>query len=224
MKRLISILFLSLLFLVLNAWAADQTVNLAGTWILDGQKSDPFPHPLQNLGAPQMGGSQGNLEGGGGGGGRGGTLSGGDMGGGMPGGGMGGGMPRGGTRGPGMGTVPAQTPPMIIEQNETQLKISRTGMVQGKPTPVFETYLLDGEEHAQTTQIPGSPDPIKVVTSTKLKKNSLQVHITTYGPKNKGEMKREFSLSKDGKTLTVNSTNSTPTGDWVQRQVYHKQE
>jgi hypothetical protein len=94
----------------------------------------------------------------------------------------------------------------------------------GKEVPVVENYILDGAEHAQTTQIPGSPDSVKVVTSAKLKKNSLLVRITTYGPKNKGEIKKEFSLSKDGNTLTVRSSNMTPMGEMVQAQVYHKEE
>jgi hypothetical protein len=219
MKQLISVLLFSLLCLVLNTWAAEQVVNLAGTWILDAQKSDPFPHPIRNLGAPQMGGSEGNPEMGGGAPG-GGTPSSRDMRGGMPGGGMGGGFPGMG-RGP---QQPTQNPPMVIEQNGTELRISRTGRVMGKEMPVFENYTLDGAEHVQSTQIPGSPEPVKVVIIAKAKKNGVLVRITTYGPKNKGQMKREFQLSKDGKTLTVKSTNATPTGDMIQDQIYHRQE
>jgi len=220
MKRLAAIIGFAVLCLNSTIWAAEQPVNLAGRWILDVKHSDPFPHPLQNLGAPQMGGSEGNVNAGGGG--MGSTPSSRDFGGGMPGGRMGGGMPGGGSgRGP---QSTAQNAPMIIDQSESELRISRTGMVMGKEVPVAENYILDGAEHAQTTQIPGSPDPVKVVTSAKLKKNSLLVRITTYSPKNKGEIKKEFSLSKDGNTLTVRSSNMTPMGEMIQSQVYHKEE
>ena len=222
MKRLIPILLFSLLCLILNTWAAEQPANLAGTWILDAKKSDPFPQPLRNLGAPQMGGSSRgeDMDGGG----RGSSPASRDTGEGMPGGGMGGGIPGGSGRGFGRGPQStAQSAPMVIEQRETELRISRTGVVMGKETPVLESYLLDGAEHTQMTQLSGSPDPVKVVTSAKLKKNSLQVRITIHGPNNKTEVKKEFSLSKDGKTLTVKSQNTTPMGVMVQDQVYHKQ-
>jgi hypothetical protein len=223
MKLLISILLFSLLCPILNTWAAEQQVNLAGTWILDAKKSDPFPQPLRNLGAPQMGGSSRGEEMDGGG--RGSTPAGKDPGGGMPGDGMGGGIPGGGTSRFGRGPQPtAQNAPMVIEQNETELRISRTGSVMGKETPVLESYLVDGAEHTQMNQLSGAPDPVKVVTSAKLKKNSLLVRITIYNPKNKTDVKREFALSKDGKTLTVKSQNTTPTGVMVQDQVYHRQE
>jgi hypothetical protein len=218
MKRPISILLLSLLCLILNTWAAEQVVNLAGTWILDTKNSDPFPHPIRNLGAPSMGGSDRNVEAGGGAP-SGGTPSSTDMQGGMPGGRMGRSFPGTG-RGP---QQPAQNPPMVIEQNGTELKISRIGRVMGKEVPMLENYVLDGAEHAQTTQVPGSPDSVKVVIVAKPKKNSVQVRITTYG-KNKGAMKKEFLLSKDGKTLTVKSTTATPTGDMIQDQIYNKAE
>jgi hypothetical protein len=217
MKRSVSIFLCSILCLILNTWAADRLVDLSGTWILDVQKSDPFLHPIRNLGAPSMGGSEGNLDAGDR---RGGTPSSRDMSAGMPGRSMGGGFP-------GMGRGPQQSgqnPPMIIEQNEAELRISRTGLIMGKQTPVFENYTVDGTEHAQIAQIPGSPDPVKVVVIAKAKKNGVQVRITTYGPKSKGQMKREIMLSKDGKTLTLKSTNATPTGDLIQDQVYHKKE
>jgi hypothetical protein len=42
-------------------------------------------------------------------------------------------------------------------------------------------------------------------------------------PQGKNEVKREYSLSKDGKTLTLNTTNTGPKGQLVQKQVYQKQ-
>ncbi len=222
MKRLISILLFSLLCPILYTWAAEQPVNLAGTWILDAKKSDPFPQPLRNLGAPQMGGSSRGEEMDGGG--RGSTPAGKDTGGGMPGGGMDGSIPGGMPRS-GRGPQPtAQNAPMVIEQNETELRILRIGSVMGKETPVLERYPLDGAEHAHMTQLSGVPEPVKVVTIAKLKKNSLLVRITIYNPKNKTDAKKEFVLSKDCKTLTVKSQTTTPTSVMVQDQVYHRQE
>jgi hypothetical protein len=219
MKQLISILVLSLLCVCVNTWSADEVVNLAGTWILDAQNSDPFPHPLPNLGAPQFGS-------------RGSDTDAAPRGSSTPASrdtkpdyGSGGGRSDGGMRGFGRGPQSA-TPsvPMVIEQNGTDLKISRTSRVQGKEVPVTETYILDGADHAQTTQVSGSPDPVKGVTNAKPKKNSVLVRILINNPSNKTEVKREFLLSKDGKTLTVKSSNKTQMGEMIQDQVYRKAE
>jgi hypothetical protein len=219
MKQLIPIFVLSLLCGCVNAWSADEVVNLAGTWILDAQNSDPFPHPLPNLGAPQFGSRsldtdaapRGSS-----------TPASRDT---KPDYGSGGDRSGGGMRGFGSGLQSA-TPsvPMLIEQNGTDLKISRTSRIQGKEVPVTETYILDGADHAQTTQLSGSTDPIKVVTSAKPKKNSVLVRILIKNPSNKTEVKREFLLSKDGKTLTVKSSTKTRLGDMIQDQVYQKAE
>ncbi len=217
MKRMISILVFSLLCLSLNTWAADQLVNLAGTWILDSKNSDPSFLPMPNIGAPQMGRNNdgGEMDRGG----RGGTPASRDMSASTPGGGTGGSIPGFG-RGP---QSTASNAPMVIEQNESEVRISRTSRVMGKEMPVFERYRLDGADHTQMTQIAGSPDPVKVVTRAKLKKNSLLVLITSYAPQNKSELKKNFSLSKDGKTLTVKSSHTTSMGVLIQDQIYHKQ-
>jgi hypothetical protein len=219
MKQLISILVLSLLCVCVNTWPADEVVNLAGTWILDAQNSDPFLHPLPNLGAPQLGsrGSDTDAAPRGSG-----TPASRDT---TPAYGSGGDRSGSGMRGLGRGPQSA-TPsvPMVIEQSGTDLKISRTSRIQGKEVPVTETYILDGAEHAQTTQLSGSPDPVKVVTSAKPKKNSVLVRILINNPNNKTEVKREFLLSKDGKTLTVKSSSKTQMGEMIQDQVYRKAE
>jgi hypothetical protein len=217
MKRLISILLFSFLCLSLNALAGEQVVNLAGTWILDSKNSDPFFRPMPNLGAPQLGGNPvgGDMDGGT----LGATPASRDTRGGMP-------DRRPSSSMPGVGRGPQSTAPnapMIIEQKGNELRISRTSTIMGKETPVRENYVLDGVEHAQTTQIPGSPDPVKVVTSAKLKKKSMLVRIITYNPKNKVELRKEFLLSKDGRTLTVKSSSQTPMGAMIQDQIYHKQ-
>ncbi len=217
MKQLISIFVLSLLCVCVSSWSADELVNLAGTWILDAQNSDPRPHPLPNLGAPQFGS-------------RGSDTDAAPRGSSTPASrdtrpdyGLGGGGSDGGMRGPARGPQSAiPSVPMVIEQIGTDLKISRTSSAQGKEVPVTETYILDGADHTQTTQLPGSPDPVKVVISAKPKKNSVLVRILINNPTNKTEVKREFLLSKDGKTLTVKSSNKTPMGEMIQDQVYHK--
>jgi hypothetical protein len=218
MKPLISVLILLLLCLGVNTWSADEPVNLSGTWILDVQHSDPVPHPLPNLGAPQFqsrgGGADASA--------RGGTPASRDS---NPDYGSESGRSGGGMRSSGRGAQSAgQTVPMIIEQNGQDLRISRTSKVQGKEMPVTETYFLDGADHIQTTQVAGADDPVKVVTSAKPKKSSVQVRILINNPKNKIEVKREFLLSKDGKTLTLKSSNKSSIGEMIQDQVYHKAE
>jgi hypothetical protein len=234
MKQTI-LIFIGFAVLILgsSAWAADQEQSFGGTWLLDSKNSDPYPHPIANLGAPGLGpgGQAGGM--GGGMGGMGGGMGG--MGGGMPGGGMGGGMPGGmgggrgmggGTPGGGMGRGPQvanQNVPLVIEQTGNEIKMTRTMTVNGKEMPFVETFKCDGSEQPATIPIPNS-EPAKTLTTATLKKGKLQIRTVTEYPKSKSEAKREFSLSKDGKTLTMKSSATSPFGEMVQKQVYLKQE
>jgi hypothetical protein len=234
MKRVAMLAGIFVICVNLCAWAADDPANFSGTWILDSKNSDPFPHPIRDLGAPGMvvmpGGMGGGMPGGMGGGmpgGMGGGMPGG-MGGGMPG-GMGGGIPGGGMPGtmPGGGAggmKMAEPKPLVIQQNGSEVQISQTMIMNDKEIPMAEKYKLDGSEDVKMMPVPNIQEPVKVVTTATLKKNKIKTRRTTYIPKNKGDLKKEYSLSKDGKTLTVNTTNTTIYGDLVQKQIYHKQE
>jgi hypothetical protein len=219
MKRL-SLFCLGIFCLGLFAGTADSPANFSGTWILDTKNSDPFPHPVMGLsGGLDMSG--GDISANSSGGRMGGTPpSSRDMGGGR-GGGMTGRMPGGRSgRGP---VATTEEPPMLIRQSETELEISRTAKVNGQDVPVVDKYKTDGSEVISSVPIPNSPDRVKISTKAKLKKNKLVIQTTNYYPQGKSTIKREYTLSKDGKTLTLNTTNVGARGQLVQKQIFLKQ-
>jgi hypothetical protein len=217
--RHVAIIGFAVLFTSLFAIAADPPANFSGTWNLDSKNSDPIPHPVMGLagGLDMSGGDIASDSSG-----RGGTLSSRDMGG-----GRGGGMPGGMRSGmPGAGGVIAvkDEPPMIIRQSETELEIARTLKVNGKDVPVVDKYKTDGSEAVSMMPIPNSSDQIKISTKATLKKNKFEVRTTNFYPQGKTEIKREYTLSKDGQTLTLNTTNVSSRGQLVQKQVFHRSE
>jgi hypothetical protein len=202
------------IFPILGASAADQPVSFSGAWMLDDKKSDPFHHPVivagsgLDMSGGDIGGDRSSM---------GGTPSSRDMGGGMPGG-------RGMQMPGGMGAqAPVKNPPLVIQQSETELEISRITTANGKEIPVIDKYKIDGSENVSMVQVPSSPNPVKVVTRATLKKNKFVVIMTSSNPQGKNEIKLEYSLSKDGKTLTLDTTNTSPKRQLVQKQVYQKQ-
>ncbi len=216
MKQPVTFIGVTALCLIINVWAAERLANFAGTWILDTKNSDPFLRPIRDLGAQVPGGGMG-------GGGMGGGGMPGGMGRGTPGGSMPGkGIPGKGT--PGRGTAESQPPPLIIEQTESELRITRTIFEGGKLAPVLVVYRFDESERVDAMPIPNSTEQAKVVTKIKWGKNKFQIRTTSYLPQGKNEIRREYSLSKDGKVLTVQTSDSTPMGELIQKQIYNRQE
>jgi hypothetical protein len=152
----------------------------------------------------------------------------GGMGGGI--GGMGGGIGRGGMGGGMAGEAPGSqhgaSAPMVIEQTETEIRITDT--VRGKQ--VVDTYRLDGKTvNEMVDQQPGfggggragfgqpqQPTGEKVPRSTlaKLNKGTLEIKEVSSSSNSKYTVKKTFTLSKDGKILTmkISTTTSAPTG------------
>lgn len=128
---------------------------------------------------------------------------------------------------------------MIIKQTESEIEIaSTTRGMGGKDFPVNEKYKLDGKDVEEMVPAMGSKNPVKRITQVSLKKNKLQVKQKTKNPIGDGETKKEYTLSKDGKQLTVftktttvmpapNMPNMPPMPATVmqteQKQVYNKQ-
>ncbi len=218
MKRVAAAVFFAVIFLAFIAQAADE-LGLSGTWILDKDKSDPFPRSLMAGNASGVGDvSMGGRGMGGMGGGMGG------MGGGM--GGMGGGARgRGGMGGPGAFTPP----PLTIEQNGNEVKLITKMQVNGKDMPPFtETFVCDGKQHEEVVATPGSPDKGKQTTKATLKKDKFVVERVNYSPPSaNGSMqtltKRTYTLSKDGKTMTLETTTQSTFMSNIQKQVYNRQ-
>ena len=219
MEKTTLIIGIIVLCLSSGPWAAGQDADFSGTWILDAKNSDPFPRPIMNLSAPT------NVEMGGGFGGMGG------MGGGMPPGGMGGGMPGGGMPGAGPGGKGPQAPPeygpLVIKQSSGDIQISTTMSMNGKEMPLAEAYKLDGNEVVEKVPAPNSPDGLKKTTKVTLKKNKLQVRVAVFNPQGKNETRKDYSLSKDGKTMTLHTKTTSSMGMMVfqteQKQIFTRQ-
>jgi hypothetical protein len=234
MKRLMIALVLAVLCFNLCLLSADKPLSLSGTYVQDVKNSDPFPK-YSNAGGFGGGGFGGGGFGGGG-------FGGGGFGGGMGGPGMGGpGMGGPGMGGPGGASAKKSDPnanaPQVtretrltIQQTEKEIQLSTVITTNGQPgQPIIEKFSLDGAENVEMQTNQNSAVQTKKVTKAKLKKDKLEVNTnTTYPPSPQYnasmtmEMKREYSLSKDGKTLTVKMSMGGMM-PWSQKLIYVKE-
>jgi len=139
---------------------------------------------------------------------------GGAPGGGAPGGGApGGGAPGGGAPGGGPGGGAAMQSAMTIKMSAAEMTITRTTAMGESETK----YVLDGKENTVTTQ--RGETKYKAVWDG----GNLTISGTTTSQRG-GErpMKEVYSLSADGKELTIASTRSGQQGETVRKQVYTK--
>jgi hypothetical protein len=215
MKRSAVVIGIVVLCLSCSIWAADQKVDFSGTWKQDMKLSDAAPKSTG--GGGMMGGMGGGMGGMGGGMGGGGMMGGGmgGMGGGM--GGMGGGMGRGGAQ---------RNLTLKIQQTDTEITIATVGVGQNG-ADVSETFKLDGsvkKELVTEAGFMGAPGTqVKQETKAKLSGSKLTVTQKKKSNTNPSTVKKEFSLSKDGKVLTFKySTSSTYSGS-TQKIVYNKE-
>jgi hypothetical protein len=225
MKRISAVVAFAFSCLCLNAWAADEPVSFSGTWVLDSAKSDPFPQPLLNLGTPVNAESPGGMRGGA----PGGAMPGGGMRGGIPGGGMPGGFPGGGrgTGREGGGAPTFQNPAILtIQQAGDEIQISSTTKnSDGKEIPLLmERHKLDGQEAVEMLTVPNSANQVKRTIKATLKKKRFQIVLKTFYPQGTSEIKREYSLSNDGKILRLDISTSRVTFQTLQKLIYDKQE
>jgi hypothetical protein len=134
---------------------------------------------------------------------------------------MGGGMPGG--KGGGGAQPSQQTAPLVIQQTENEMHISNTvkGM-DGKDIPMAEHYKLDGKEVVAMVPVPNSPNQVKITTKATSKKSKLQIRQTTISPQGNSESKKEYTMSKDGKTLTLEIMTTMLTFQSIQKLVYNR--
>jgi hypothetical protein len=216
--------FFAVLCISFIAQAAEEPAALMGKWGLDQAKSDPFPksQTAMNTSVGDVG------RGGGGMGGMGGGMGG--MRGGMPGGGFPGGMGGpGGAGGRGASGGPP-TPPNVtltIEQNGTEIKLTTVTEMGGKEFPPYvETLNCDGKQHENLIPIPNSQDKLKEKNKATFKKNKLVIEkISSSPPPQQMQTltKRNYSVSADGKTLTLETTIENTMSSMLQKQVYNRQ-
>jgi hypothetical protein len=183
---------------------AARKIDFSGTWILDPNKTDRAPTMQGNVGGRSQGGF-----------GRGGRTGGGRTGGGRTGGG-GGGMPG--------GAMPTADPRIVIAQTESELTISHTSEDASEGSAeIRQVYKLDGSESVN----PGFPAGGDVRARASWDKEKLVVLGTQRGARagvaSELVIKQEFSLSKDGKTLTLKTTQTGIRGGLTFKQVFVKQ-
>lgn len=135
-------------------------------------------------------------------------------------------LPKRGPHGKGMANPQAQPPEvkLIVEQQGNTLKATRSVVRGTREHAMSETLLVDGSERAETTQRGGT-----AVTKATLGGDRLVVSKSHTRPaKDPGQPARSFSresvwtLSPDGRTLTIDTTMHTPRGDRTMKAVYTK--
>ncbi|HEX3176684.1 MAG TPA: hypothetical protein VHZ49_08405 [Methylomirabilota bacterium] len=129
-------------------------------------------------------------------------------------------------RGPhGHGAADPNTPPpqvkLTVEQQGNTLKATRTMVRGSRERAVSETYVTDGSERTETMHRGSS------VTKATLGGDRLVVQQThTMPPKQEGQAAKTFSresvwtLSPDGRTLTIDTTMHSDRGDRTMKSVY----
>ena len=143
------------------------------------------------------------------------------MGGRGPGGGGGGGQRPGGGGGGGRAMADAQMT-LVLKQTPNELSLTRKIVAGGEERPATEQkFTLDGKENTNTSQRG------ELKSKSKWNKDTLVVQgtqkVTTPNGEFEIEIKDEYSLSADGKVLTVSTTRTTPGGEQTSKQVYNKQ-
>jgi hypothetical protein len=131
------------------------------------------------------------------------------------------------THGPhGKGTADPQAPPpdvkLIVEQQGNTLKATRTLARGGRERSMSEMFVTDGTERTEPTRSGGT-----AVTKATLGGDRLVVNKThTMPAKEQGQPARTFSresvwtLSRDGRTLTIDSTTHSERGDRTMKTVF----
>lgn len=135
-------------------------------------------------------------------------------------------LPHRGAQGQGTADPQAQPPEikLTVEQQGNTLKATRSLARGPRERAMTETFVVDGSERTETTPRGGTS-----ITRATLGGDRLVVHKTHTRPaKEAGQPARSFSresvwtLSPDGRTLTIDTTMHTPRGDRTMKSVYTK--
>jgi hypothetical protein len=179
-------------------WASQKVqkkANFSGTWVLKKVKNSASPGSQ-----PGRGGGM--------------RRGGGYPGGGYPGGRTGGGGGQGGGRqgGGGAGSIPGIGAPtedsqLVIDHTDSALKVTHKSSSSEGGREYTETFLLDGSESVN----PGFSGGGEMRSRTSWDNNKLVTLGTQQMSRSGGAasdvvIKQEFSLSKDGKTLTFKTS------------------
>lgn len=136
-------------------------------------------------------------------------------------------LPQRGGHGKGTAGTPQGQPPqvkLIVEQQGNTLKATRSVAHGTRERAMSETYVIDGTERTEQTPRGGSS-----VTKATLGGDRLVVNTSHTQPaREQGQPARTFAresvwtLSPDGRTLTIDTTMHGPRGDRAMKTVYTK--
>ncbi len=128
-------------------------------------------------------------------------------------------MGRGGDAG---GPPPDVNITLVIKQTADQVAISRTMSMGGNDRTTDQKFTLDGKE----SKNPAGGRGGEFIAKAKLSDDKLAIEGTQKMSTPNGDfeigVKDEYTLSTDGKVLTITSTRSTPQGDRTSKQVFNK--
>ena len=116
---------------------------------------------------------------------------------------------------------------LVIKQTDNELSLTRKASMGGQERPAVEQkFTLDGKESVNS--MPGrGGQTTQVKSKAKWNKDKLLIdsvrNISTPNGDFEITTKDEYSLSSDGKVLTVTTTTTTPQSDNTAKQVYTKQ-
>ena len=219
--RAIAALGMALLASASLVVAVDPAPNLSGTWLLDLARSD-----LGHRSGPGTAGDVNRRR-------RGGGMP---RGGGFPGGGFpgGGGRRRGDPGGGGdsrrgrppaaAGTILPLDLTLAIEASDSEVRVTRKFKADGEAREVVQRLPLDGTVATN----PGALGQGEILSSAWFKKRKL-VHEATQAAsrsriERQSKIKDEYSLSDDGRTLTLETKITGPGGEYRSKLVFHPPE
>jgi len=115
----------------------------------------------------------------------------------------------------------AKDAPWVLTLTGTSLSIRNDYKINGRNFPHIETYVLDGKKHEET--IAGRRGDIVKTTRASLKKNKIKIEITMIDQQgNRSINEKEFKLSKDGATLTLEETQELIYQRITEKQVFDR--
>jgi hypothetical protein len=108
-----------------------------------------------------------------------------------------------------------------IEHKEPNVKITTTQKSEAGETTNTRTFSTDGKDSTNKITMMGSEYP--VTTSAKWDGQSLAVHASFDAQGTTVRLNDTWTLSADGKVLTIARVTKTPQGDFTTKSVYNKQ-
>jgi hypothetical protein len=134
-----------------------------------------------------------------------------------------------GRGGPGGGGAPGGPPPdvditLAIQQTATDLVITRTmSFGGGEPRQTEMKLTLDGKQSTVSGMMGREMKATAKLEGEKLVVDTKGSFQTPQGDTREISTHDEYSLSSDGKVLTITTTRPTPQGDRTSKQVFNKQ-